>query len=144
MAHKRTLLLLAAALAIAAASVAVAQASTAARSHHDGGGHGSNGKHGSATATPIKHVVVIFQENESFDHYFGDLSQGRQHRRTAISRRAPDTGGRWSPAGDEPLAAAKAPPQHQPADEQSQREPARAAGQQRHRPARPRRRAAHV
>jgi phospholipase C len=23
------------------------------------------------TATPIKHVVVIFQENESFDHYFG-------------------------------------------------------------------------
>ena len=26
------------------------------------------------TATPIKHVVVIFQENVSFDHYFGDLS----------------------------------------------------------------------
>ncbi|HWE82815.1 MAG TPA: alkaline phosphatase family protein, partial [Gaiellaceae bacterium] len=24
-----------------------------------------------ATATPIKHVVVIFQENVSFDHYFG-------------------------------------------------------------------------
>ena len=23
------------------------------------------------TATPIKHVVVIFQENISFDHYFG-------------------------------------------------------------------------
>src|SRR5207244_2057475 len=23
------------------------------------------------TATPIKYVVVIFQENESFDHYFG-------------------------------------------------------------------------
>ena len=23
------------------------------------------------TATPIKHVIVIFQENESFDHYFG-------------------------------------------------------------------------
>jgi phospholipase C len=23
-----------------------------------------------ATATPVKHVVVIFQENESFDHYF--------------------------------------------------------------------------
>jgi len=29
------------------------------------GGHG-----GSDTATPIKHVVVIFQENVSFDHYF--------------------------------------------------------------------------
>ncbi|MGD0065454.1 MAG: alkaline phosphatase family protein [Streptosporangiaceae bacterium] len=25
----------------------------------------------SKTATPIKHVVVIFDENESFDHYFG-------------------------------------------------------------------------
>jgi len=24
-----------------------------------------------ASATPIKHLVVIFQENESFDHYFG-------------------------------------------------------------------------
>src|ERR1700761_8049687 len=23
------------------------------------------------TTTPIKHVVVIFDENESFDHYFG-------------------------------------------------------------------------
>jgi phospholipase C len=23
------------------------------------------------TATPVKHVVVIFDENESFDHYFG-------------------------------------------------------------------------
>jgi phospholipase C len=26
---------------------------------------------GGATATPIKHIVVIFQENVSFDHYFG-------------------------------------------------------------------------
>src|SRR5580698_3453318 len=23
------------------------------------------------TTTPIKHIVVIFQENNSFDHYFG-------------------------------------------------------------------------
>jgi phospholipase C len=28
------------------------------------------GYHGSGTATPIKHLVVIFQENVSFDHYF--------------------------------------------------------------------------
>jgi phospholipase C len=27
--------------------------------------------HGAETATPIKHLVVIFQENVSFDHYFG-------------------------------------------------------------------------
>ncbi len=26
---------------------------------------------GVPTATPIKHLVVIFQENISFDHYFG-------------------------------------------------------------------------
>jgi phospholipase C len=26
---------------------------------------------GGSTATPIKHIVVIFQENVSFDHYFG-------------------------------------------------------------------------
>ncbi|HEX3396573.1 MAG TPA: alkaline phosphatase family protein [Steroidobacteraceae bacterium] len=31
--------------------------------HHNGGG--------SKTFTPIKHLVVIFQENVSFDHYFG-------------------------------------------------------------------------
>lgn len=31
----------------------------------------TGGDHGSQTTTPIKHVVVIFQENVSFDHYFG-------------------------------------------------------------------------
>src|SRR5260370_21245818 len=29
------------------------------------------GPHDFRTKTPIKHVVVIFQENVSFDHYFG-------------------------------------------------------------------------
>ena len=24
-----------------------------------------------STTTPIKHLVIIFQENETFDHYFG-------------------------------------------------------------------------
>jgi phospholipase C len=39
-----------------------------------GGGHQGPGRPGSgntATTTPIKHVVVIFGENVSFDHYFG-------------------------------------------------------------------------
>ena len=31
----------------------------------------SNPAEGYNTTTPIKHVVVIFQENVSFDHYFG-------------------------------------------------------------------------
>src|SRR5437899_1300332 len=30
-----------------------------------------NDQDDSRTKTPIKHVVVIFQENVSFDHYFG-------------------------------------------------------------------------
>ncbi|PTM96748.1 phospholipase C [Streptomyces sp. VMFN-G11Ma] len=32
--------------------------------------HGGHGHHDPHTATPIKHVVVIFDENNSFDHYF--------------------------------------------------------------------------
>lgn len=32
---------------------------------------GEPGTRSSETATPIKHLVVIFQENVSFDHYFG-------------------------------------------------------------------------
>lgn len=28
-----------------------------------------------STATPIKHVVVLFDENVSFDHYFGTYPQ---------------------------------------------------------------------
>ncbi|MCU1647916.1 MAG: Phospholipase [Nocardia sp.] len=32
---------------------------------------GSSGQSAADTATPIKHIVVIFQENVSFDHYFG-------------------------------------------------------------------------
>ena len=40
------------------------------------GATGAAGARGDAaaayqTATPIKHLVVIFDENESFDHYFG-------------------------------------------------------------------------
>jgi phospholipase C len=66
MARKRVLTLLMAAFLIAGASVAVAQASTHGRSHRHDGDHGGTG-----AATPIKHVVVIFQENVSFDHYFG-------------------------------------------------------------------------
>ena len=40
---------------------AIASGATAGHHHHGG----------SNTATPIKHLVVIFDENISFDHYFG-------------------------------------------------------------------------
>jgi phospholipase C len=44
-----------------ALSIPAAAASAQATGHHGTGG----------TTTPIKHLVVIFQENVSFDHYFG-------------------------------------------------------------------------
>ena len=55
--------------AVGAASLAVAGlviASATASSAHDRGDE----HHQGGTATPIKHVVVIFNENVSFDHYF--------------------------------------------------------------------------
>ena len=45
--------------ALGATSAAASDGSTSARHH------------GASTATPIKHLVVIFDENISFDHYFG-------------------------------------------------------------------------
>jgi phospholipase C len=44
------------------------------------------------TSTPVKHVVVIFQENVSFDHYFGTYP------RAANPPREP----RFVPADDTP------------------------------------------
>ncbi|GAA5190688.1 alkaline phosphatase family protein [Rugosimonospora acidiphila] len=52
--------------AVVAAALAIAAASTPAFA----GTHGNQTK-AVKTATPIKHVVVIYDENVSFDHYFG-------------------------------------------------------------------------
>jgi phospholipase C len=54
-----------------AASGALALAGTATAVASSAGPHPA----GRATATPIKHLVVIFQENISFDHYFGTYPQ---------------------------------------------------------------------
>ncbi len=54
-----------AALAVAAVASSATGASASSRHHH----HDGHGHHGAA-ATPVKHLVVIFQENVSFDHYF--------------------------------------------------------------------------
>ena len=43
--------------------------------------------HSRSTLTPIKHLVVIFDENVSFDHYFGTYPNGGQHRRHALPGR---------------------------------------------------------
>jgi phospholipase C len=52
---------------VSALALAVAGASAVADDDH---GRDSDFRH-VRTATPIKHLVVIFQENVSFDHYFG-------------------------------------------------------------------------
>jgi phospholipase C len=57
----------AAALALIALSVSGASSAIAS----NGGRPAPPGGHGGGTATQIKHLVVIFDENVSFDHYFG-------------------------------------------------------------------------
>jgi phospholipase C len=71
------------AIAVAAcAATAAFAAGPASSAHvrgskgHERGVHGrrdrpDHGQPGGPTTTPIKHLVVIFQENVSFDHYFG-------------------------------------------------------------------------
>ncbi len=64
-----------------AAALAVSGGAIAASTAAAGGAHGHSGagRHAktaeAASTTPIKHVVVIFQENVSFDHYFGTYPQ---------------------------------------------------------------------
>jgi phospholipase C len=59
--HRRTLSI---AAALGAVAVAATMPATAGAKSNDPAGALS-------TTTPIKHLVVIFQENVSFDHYFG-------------------------------------------------------------------------
>src|SRR5882757_9869138 len=61
-AHRRALFAGTAAVATAACVIALHAGPTSANTspQHQGGG----------TTTPIKHLVVIFDENISFDHYF--------------------------------------------------------------------------
>jgi phospholipase C len=53
-----------------------------------GGGAGA-----AATATPVKHLVVIFQENVSFDHYFGTYPNAKNPRGEPAFHAAPGTPG---------------------------------------------------
>ena len=56
------------ALAALAGTILISGAASASGRHREDS-QGQNGQ--GRTATPIKHVIVIFQENVSFDHYFG-------------------------------------------------------------------------
>ena len=70
MARKRLISLFVAAMTVLGLGVAVAQAANRGATHGNTARHGTYAYYGS-TSTPIKHLVVIFQENVSFDHYFG-------------------------------------------------------------------------
>ena len=56
-------------------------------------------RHG-RTATPIKHVVVIFQENVSFDHYFGTYPKAANTDGQRFKARQGHARGRRADAGD--------------------------------------------
>src|ERR1700751_3456829 len=77
MARRPTLAFLAvlAAAGVLAVGVQVASAGSDHHSRSGRSGHAwrswAGGGGYAPTATPIKHLVVIFQENVSFDHYFG-------------------------------------------------------------------------
>src|SRR6202041_348620 len=73
MSRKPIILLVLAALPVTGASVAPAQTASAGSagepSHHRARARPADADRGART--PTRHVVVIFQENVSFDHYFG-------------------------------------------------------------------------
>jgi phospholipase C len=68
---RRALVASVAATCALGATVAVAATSHGASTHASGHDAPASPANSSTAATPIKHVVVIFQENVSFDHYFG-------------------------------------------------------------------------
>ena len=94
--------------ALAAGALAVggaASATVASASTSGAGAAGSAVRPASAaayrtaasnTTTPIKHLVVIFQENVSFDHYFGTYPKA------ANTSGQPFHAARNTPSGEQP------------------------------------------
>jgi phospholipase C len=64
--HSKSLVAAVVASIVMAGGLSAPAQSTVAPDNRGGGGSGSS----VPTKTPIKHVVIIFGENESFDHYF--------------------------------------------------------------------------
>ena len=65
--HRRRL----AGTAAACTALMIAALAASAPALAAGGGHGQGAPGAGDTTTPIKHVIVVYQENVSFDHYFG-------------------------------------------------------------------------
>src|SRR6478735_8894723 len=79
-------------IATAAGATALAASALTAGLAGLGAGPATAVENPAATTTPIKHVVVIFQENVSFDHYF------------ATYPKAANTGGETQQGTDTPAA----------------------------------------
>ena len=62
-------------LAATGTVAALAGSTTSPAAAHTDQAHGGGRSAHGATSTPIKHLVVIFGENVSFDHYFGTYPQ---------------------------------------------------------------------
>jgi phospholipase C len=91
MARKRIASLVVAALTVGAVTVGVAQAASAGARNRTHSRHTAFYGNGGATSTPIKHLVVIFQENVSFDHYFGTYPNATNPSGEPAFQASPDT-----------------------------------------------------
>src|SRR6202049_1291363 len=67
---KKNLLSTVAMFAVAAAVSGPVAADDSGNGRDDNNGHHGSPQNEWHTATPIKHLVIIFNENRSFDHYF--------------------------------------------------------------------------
>ncbi len=78
-------------IAAAVASIVMA-GGLAAPALANQGNQGNNRDNSASTKTPIKHLVIIFGENESFDHYFGTYPNAKNTEQPRFTA-DPDTPG---------------------------------------------------
>src|SRR5690242_7556127 len=90
-------------IGVVVVALMAAAAATATSGHTQRGARAAQTSGSGHAATPIKHLVVIFQENISFDHYFGTYPKaantsgqpfhGRRHARVNGLANTPGLGG---------------------------------------------------
>jgi phospholipase C len=85
--HSKSIVAAFVASAVMAAGFAAPALADIEAANRGGGGGGNNA---APTKTPIKHVVIIFGENESFDHYFATYPNAKNTEQP-IFRAASDT-----------------------------------------------------
>jgi len=71
--------------------VLISAVTAAAQSGNQSSGDTHSSKATRQTATPVKHVIVVFQENVSFDHYFGTYPNAKNPSGEPAFKAASDT-----------------------------------------------------